>query len=117
MNLKEKIQEHRKTHPETRTVLGTLLGELDRIDKHPSDEQIISVLKKMIESNVICGNTEENNILELFTPKQLTTDEIEYIISKIEFNNIGECMAFFKTAYKGMYNGSEVSKIFQNKRN
>jgi len=49
--MKNKIIEYRNTHQESRVLLSTVLGELDRIGKSPTDDQVISVIKKMIESN------------------------------------------------------------------
>lgn len=115
MTIKEKITEYRNSHPETRTVLGTILGEFDRVSKNPSDEQCLQLIKKMIESNVLTGQLNENILLSQFIPVQLTTSEITKIITDINFKSIGECMKFFKENYTGLYDGKTVSKIFNNK--
>ena len=113
--IKERIIEYRNQNPETRTLLGTVIGELDRITKTPTDEQCIQVIKKMVESNVECGQLEENKVLEQFLPKQLTENDINYIISVNTFPSIKECMLHFKTVYAGMYDGKLVSKLFNSK--
>ena len=113
--IKEEIVEYRNTHKESRTLLGTLLGELDRKTKTPTDDDCIQVIKKMIESNVLCGETEENEILEKFLPQQLNEDQIKAIISTIQAKNIGECMKFFKENCAGRYDGKLVSKLFTQK--
>ena len=113
--IKEKIVEYRNTHKESRTLLGTLLGELDRKTKTPTDDDCIQVIKKMIESNVLCGETEENEILEKFLPEQLTESEIKAIIGLSNFKNIGECIKNFKEHFPGQYDGKLVSKLFTQK--
>ena len=54
MTLKEKIIEERNLAIKSRdkeksTLLGTLLGELDRQGKNPNDDMVLSVIKKMTE--------------------------------------------------------------------
>jgi uncharacterized protein YqeY len=116
-NLKQQIIDYRNSHTETRTLLGTVLGELDRITKEPSDEQCVQLIKKMIESNRLMNTTEslyENQLLEQFIPKQLTEGQIEIIVRREGFKSIKDCMTFFKEQYAGLYNGQLVSKIFKN---
>ncbi len=117
INLKQQIIDYRNSHTETRTLLGTVLGELDRITKDPTDEQCVQLIKKMIESNRLINTTEalyENQLLEQFIPKQLTEDQIEIIVRREGFKSIKDCMTFFKEQYSGLYNGQLVSKIFKN---
>lgn len=115
MTIKEKIIEYRNSHPETRTVLGTILGEFDRVSKNPSDEQCFQLIKKMIESNLLTGQLSENVLLSQFIPTQLTNLEITKLITDLNFKSIAECMKFFKENYTGRYDGKMVSKIFNNK--
>ncbi len=113
--IKEKIVEYRNQNPDSRTLLGTVIGELDRITKTPTDGQCIQVIKKMIESNIECNQTQENKILELFIPQQLDELDIKNILSHYNFTSIGECMKHFKEHHAGLYDGKLVSKLFNSK--
>ena len=115
-SLKQQIANYRNSHTETRTLLGTVLGELDRISKTPTDNECIQLIKKMIESNKLINTTEslyENQLLEQFIPKQLTESQIESIIKRERFQSIKDCMGFFKELYTGLYDGKLVSKIYK----
>lgn len=114
-NLKQQITDYRNQHKESRILLGTVLGELDRISKNPTNDDCIKVIKKMIESNKLVNTTEslyENKLLEQFIPQQLTEEQIENIIKRERFANIKDCMGFFKELYAGLYDGKMVSKKF-----
>lgn len=110
--LKEQIIEYRNAHKEARVLLGTVLGELDRVDKNPTDAQCVTVIKKLIEGNIECGLLDENKILDLFLPKQLDGMQIRQIIADCKFSDLGSCMKHFKTNYAGLYNGSWVSQSY-----
>ena len=119
-NLKQQIIDYRNSHTETRTLLGTVLGELDRISKNPTNDDCIKVIKKMIESNKLINTTEslyENKLLEQFIPQQLTEEQIKNIIKRERFISIKDCMGFFKELYAGLYNGQLVSKIYKEYEN
>ena len=116
MTVKEKIlafRERTKKLRPARILANTILGEFDRVSKDPTDEQCIQVIKKMMESNKLTGNLDENEILETFLPKQLTESEIKEIIETMKFDSIMLCMGFFKSNYPGLYNGKVVSNIFK----
>lgn len=109
--MKNKLIEYRNSHKEDRTLINTVIGELDRISKTPSDEQVIQVIKKMIESNELTNSTEENEVLIQFIPKQLSQDEIISIIKDNDLSVIKDRMTFFKKNYSGLYDGKLVSSI------
>lgn len=122
--LKEQIIAYRLANRETRTLLGVVLAEIERVEKGPkkaagyiaTDEEVISVLKKMIASNIECDtNLEENVILEQFLPQQLTDLDIKNILNEYKFNSVGECMKHFKQFHSGLYDGKQVSKLFTTK--
>lgn len=118
--LKQQIINYRNSHTETRTLLGTVLGELDRISKNPTDKECIQLIKKMIESNRLINTTEslyENKLLEQFIPQQLTEEQIKNIIKRERFANIKDCMGFFKELYASLYDGKVVSKIYKEYEN
>ena len=121
--LKQQIIDYRNSNKESRLILGVLLSELDRDDKikesdfrNPSDNDVIRVTKKMIDSLKLMSSTqalEEVKILEQFIPQQLTEEQIESIIKRERFTSIKDCMGFFKELYAGLYDGKIVSKIFK----
>ena len=121
-NLKQQIIDYRNNHKESRVLLGVLLGEFERLEKSPkrktseiTNDECISIIKKLIDSNIQCNELEENKILELFIPKQLTEEQIESIIKREHFTSIKDCMGFFKELYTGLYDGKLVSKKFSGK--
>lgn len=85
MTLKEKILKDRMNamkegNTNKKNVLSALIGELDRTTKDPSDAQVVNQVKKLIESNVECKNTEENQYLECYLPSMLSETELTDII-------------------------------------
>ena len=122
-SLKQQIIDYRNSNKESRLILGVLLSELDRDDKikerdfrNHSDNDVIRVTKKMIDSLKLISSTqalEEVKILEQFIPQQLTEEQIESIIKRERFTSIKDCMGFFKELYAGLYDGKIVSKIFK----
>ena len=124
MTLKETIQADKawamKSSPVTNTLLSTVLGELDRISKNPSDDQVITVIKKMIESAKECGNEHEVAFLsDRYMPKQLSLQGLHDIIKEYcNTNNItdkkqmGLVMKYLKDNYVGQYDGKVASGIF-----
>ena len=118
MTIKEKIIELRNKDNSLRTLLGTVIGELDRITKTPTNEQCIQVIKKMIESLSLVNGLKEKEeafILSQFLPQQLNEDEIKRIIENNSFETIGNCMMFFKSFCPGRYDGKLVSKLYNKK--
>ena len=115
--LKEQIQQFREKNPRYRVLLGTVIGEFDRISKNPTDAECIAIIKKMIESNILTNQLEENEILLKFLPQQLTEEAIEEIIIVNNFENIGSCMKHFKSNFDGTYDGKLVSKIYNRIKN
>lgn len=120
-NIKEKVIEYRNTHKEVRVLLGVVLGEFERTEMDTkrkisgpvTDDEAINIIKKLIDGNNQCNITGENEILELFVPKQLTEDEIESIIKRERFISIKDCMSFFKELYTGLYDGKLISRIYK----
>lgn len=123
MTLKKQIQKDKKDaminrETEKRNVLTTLLGELDRISKNPTNSEVISVIKKMVDNNILTKNEHENKYLDIYVPKVMPEDEIKSIIKAYinEHNltgpkSIGLVMKFLKDNYTGQYNGKIASKI------
>lgn len=63
-----------------KTLVNTIIGELDRVTKDPSEDQIIKVINKMYKSNEEVTQTEdiktEQEFLNSLLPKMMTTEEI-----------------------------------------
>ena len=123
-SLKQQIIDYRNNHKESRVLLGVLLGEFERLEKSPkrktseiTNDECISIIKKLIDSNIQCNELEENKILELFIPQQLTEEQIENIIKRERFASIKDCMRFFKELYAGLYDGKVVSKVYKKYEN
>lgn len=108
-----------------KTILTTLLGELDRKSKSPSNGDVISTIKKIMDSNLEINSEisiQENKILSKYMPKVLTNTEIDLIIeNQIKENNftnikdMGKIMKFFTENHTGEYNGKIVSNLVKNR--
>jgi len=123
MGIKEEILADRLTAMKAKdtlgkTVLSTLLGELDRINKNPSDDEIIKVIKKMMENNLLTNCSNENEYLKKYLPHIMNEEEIKEVIkSYIEKNDlkdqksIGLIMKYLKDNYNNQYDGTIASKV------
>lgn len=94
--------------------IKVLIGEFDRIGKNLSDEQCLSIIKKMHGNAVDLDNLDEAKYLSKYIPKQLSETEIETIIEEIVSNpvnrNIGAIMKHFNMNYKGKVDNKLVSE-------
>lgn len=123
---------------DSKRVIGTLRAEIKNkeIELRPSgkditDADIMSLIQKLIKQNkdaiemfksggredLVEKNEKEIEILSQFLPKQLTTDEIDSILSQeIKDNNIssmkemGKLMGVLKSKYSGQMDFGYVSK-------
>jgi len=123
MNLKERIKSDvvtslKNKEKERKMILSTLLGELDRIDKNPTDDIVIKTIKKMIENNILTNCSNENKYLETYLPTQMTDDDLEKVLENyIDVENLngmksmGKIMQFMNNKYSGLFNGKKVSEI------
>lgn len=118
--IKEKIIEYRNTHRESRTLLGVVLGEIALLEKsakrpvgEATDAECTVIIKKMIANNIECNEFEENKILELFMPQQLTESDIRKLVEAGKFPSIKECMTYFRECHAGQYDGKVLSSIYQ----
>lgn len=121
MEIKQQIIEYRNTHKEARVLLGVVLGEISKLEKEPkrttteaTDAECINIIKKLIASNIECNELEENKILEIFLPQQLTPMEVIVILNQQNFPNLGECMKWFKLNKVGLYEGKMVTELYKN---
>ena len=107
------------------SLLGVLLGELDRLpiprSQEPSEDQIYGVLKKLYDGAEFCAErdlSEESKIeytyLKDYIKAQLTESDIRFEIEDLMLSkgcNIGMIMKHFKEWYPGQYDGKLVSQI------
>lgn len=120
----EEIKQARKelaSDKELYTLVGVILGELDRLPiprtQQPSEQDIFKVIKKMYEAAKETGNVKEQEYLGQFIPKMMTEDELRNVIqvemSCIENPNIGMMMKLLQTNYAGQYDGKMASRIIK----
>lgn len=122
--LKAHYQEVRrdKNDKVQQALLSTILGDLQKIEidsKVVTDDQCIALIKKYRE-NAISNDSygmpnakEEIHILTNMLPKQLSADEIVYIITfmlkRTPTATLGTVMSFMKSNYAGLYDAKFVS--------
>lgn len=125
MNLLNKIKKDtslalKAGKKEKKIILSTLVGEIQRLEpevvdgeKTWTDEQVIKTVKKMVES---CS-VEEIEIISVYLPKMMTTEELRSFISTYIVENklsgmkdMGKVMGQLKP-YTGQYDGKEASTI------
>lgn len=103
-----------------KTVLGTLVGEIELLNKTKilSDSDIMKIIKKMIDNNITCNNTEENIYLESYLPKVLSNSELDDIIKEYisheklsGMKSMGKVMGFLNNKYPNQFNGKTVASI------
>jgi uncharacterized protein YqeY len=109
----------------TATVLGVLLGELDKASekarsqsKDFTDTDTIGFVKKLIQSNTDSLKhraqptlIEENEVLETLLPKQLTEDQIRSIIATNELSGVPAVMQFLGSNYPGQFDRALAASI------
>jgi len=100
------------------TALTYIQGELERKEKNPTDEASLKILKKveaaLQESNDTFALSILQEILNKYTPKQLSEAEIKEIISTLTGKpSLGEVQKYFKENYTGKYDGGTVTRIYK----
>ena len=118
-------REQQRSNPVIYSLLGVLLGELDRLpiprSQTPSEDQIYGVLKKLYDGAEFCAAkdlSEESKVeyayLKDYIKKQMTETDIRFEIEDLMLSkgcNIGMIMKHFKEWYPGQYDGKLVSQI------
>jgi uncharacterized protein YqeY len=124
-NMIKKLKDDARKARETNdvTFYSTLQGELERVAKEPNDEQSLKVLGKILQSNkdgvttaqTLWENVILENLIETFTPVQITEGDIKLTIRKIREDNpsagIREIMTYFKENHAGHYDAKLVSQL------
>lgn len=116
-------RELQRKDPVIYSLLGVILGELDRLPiprgQEPNEDQIYAVIKKLYEAakEMKVYSTEsyqEYTYLKDYIKVQLTEEEITNIIKNlisVPGTNIGVIMRYFKDTYPGRYDGKLVSRL------
>ncbi len=117
-------RELQRSNPVIYSLLGVLLGEIDRLpiprSQEPSEDQIYAIVKKLHESakemrEYTPAADQEFVYLKDYIKAQLGRSEIEIIIAELLLQvpgvNLGVVMKHFKDNYSGQYDGKLVSQI------
>lgn len=118
-------REHQRSNSVIYSLLGVLLGELDRlpIPRHiePNADQIYGVLKKLYDSAEYMSEndlSEESKIeyayIKDYIKQQMSESDIRFEIENLMLSkgcNIGMIMKHFKEWFPGQYDGKLVSQV------
>jgi hypothetical protein len=109
-----------------KNVLSTLIGEMDKKSKEVgrtspvTDGEAISIIKKLISSNVECNTIDENVYLECYLPKVLSLTQLTSIVERIVEDNsystmkdMGKVMSYLSENYAGEYDGKMASEVIK----
>lgn len=127
----EKIQQDRKElrkDPESTlafSVLTLVVGEVETITKRdgskPTDDKMISIIKKLIKSNneVIALSEQsqsnkfvkENEILSSYIPVEMSREKLLQVIESIKETNLGAIMKNLNSNYAGKFDRGLASVV------
>ena len=101
-----------------KSLLRVVIGEINRIGKDVSDDDVVKIIRKMKENAIELGNQDEVDILDSYLPSMLGPKQLEIlikgIIQKNGFNglqNMGKVMGELKANYGSSYDGKIASQI------
>lgn len=114
-----KLKLENRNNPVVRNLVSTIIGELDRKSKNPSESEVMSVIKKIRDADLEVTMTdqiaEELDFLNKLIPRCLNEIEMREITFSLPFTKIGEYMSYFKENYPGQYDGKILSSIVKEK--
>lgn len=114
-----KLKLENKSNPVVRNLISTIIGELDRKSKNPSEAEVMSVIKKIRDADLEVTMTdqiaEELDFLNKLIPRCLNEIEMREITFSLPFTKISEYMSYFKENYPGRYDGKLLSSIVKEK--
>ena len=97
---------------------GYLIGECTRNDKDPSDEVVMRVLEKFVNSMPVVDDKSKLEVeaVRVLLPEKLGEDAIRVIVKDFLLNadgnvTIGLVMSHFKERYAGQYDGGVLSRV------
>jgi hypothetical protein len=125
MELQKKINDDLKQSmiekdTQKRDFLRVVIGEMNRIGKELTDNEIFKILFKMKENAEIMKNQYEISVLNYYLPKILSIEELDNIIKNIvKINNfntirdIGKIMNELKNNFPSQFDGNIASSIIK----
>jgi uncharacterized protein YqeY len=122
MTIQEQIKDDLKKamankNESLKSLLRVVIGEFNRISKEVTNEEALSVIKKMHYNAVMHKNLAEAALLEAYIPKQLSEEDlrsiIEHLIQVNEFTSadMGKIMKELKAQYAGHYDGKMANEL------
>jgi uncharacterized protein YqeY len=122
MELLEKINKdfmsaYKNRDMETKNYLGFLKSEVTKETKTPDDAYIVGKFKAMIKNSLETNslNSLELDILNKYVPRQMTSDELETVITTGIIDginkNMGSIMKYLRENYAGEYDGKMASEL------
>jgi uncharacterized protein YqeY len=123
MKLQEKIKADmmsamKNKDEKTKSLLRVVMGEINRIGKDISDDDVIKIIRKMKENAMELGNQDEVDILDSYLPSMLEPKQLEILIKGIILKNkfegmkdMGKVMGILKSDFGGTYDGKMASQI------
>ena len=133
MTLQEQIKfdlkESMTTNIPKRDLLKVVVGEMSREEsKELTDEQVLRILKRMVEGATECNNTSEIEVLSTYMPEKVTEKEVldflQSVFDRQEYNQerlytmkdmgkmIAESKEFFGKKYDGKIVSDCIKKMF-----
>lgn len=123
MKLQEKLKDDLKESMKKKDILKrdtirVVIGELNRVGKELSDDQVIRIIKKMKENAEDLANYDEAEILDKYLPTLLGEKQLESLISGIISKNgytsmkdMGNIMRELKENYGSEVDGKLASQV------
>jgi uncharacterized protein YqeY len=126
MKLQEKIKADLVTamknkDENVKSLLRVVIGEINRVGKDISDDELVKIIRKMKENASEMGNTNEVEILNTYLPVMLEPKQLEILIKGIINKNgydgmkdMGKVMKELRDNYGSTYDGKLASEIVKN---
>jgi len=126
MKLQEKIKADLVTamknkDENVKSLLRVVIGEINRVGKDISDDELVKIIRKMKENASEMGNTNEVEILNMYLPVMLEPKQLEILIKGIINKNgydgmkdMGKVMKELRDNYGSTYDGKLASEIVKN---
>lgn len=127
----EKIQQDRKEYRKdvdstlAFSVLTLVIGEIETVTKRdgsePTNDKMVSIIKKLIKSNneviALSEQTQsqkfvkENEILSSYLPQEMSRDQLLQAIENINADSIGEIMKGLNASHQGKFDRGLASVV------
>jgi uncharacterized protein len=127
MKLQEKIKADlitamKNKDENVKSLLRVVIGEINRVGKDISDDELVKIIRKMKENASEMGNDKEVEILKNYLPVMLEPKQLEILIIGIINKNgyegmkdMGKVMKDLRDNYGSTYDGKLASEIVKNK--